>query len=307
MSKKADLTEQVIPGDVDQTGRCILIDADSIPFILGWTLQKQNLSVDDYMRVIYATDKMMEEILLNSGAESYIGFLGGVHPTFRHILNDTYKANRGQTKPEWYRAWASVIQHRLCYKWGFHTIEGIEAEDAVGMMAKYLGYDKVIIGHIDKDLDQIPGIHYNYSKQRKYFVHEFAAIRNLHYLMLVGDTVDNLPGCPGIGPVKAEKLLAAGDTFYNLQLVEEAYKEAVLGAFVKSFGEEEGHQKAIECYRLTKILEDAETNGFKFPVEEYSPVGYTATQNFPNTLLSSTDEIIGLSNKNLRQVQNLFE
>lgn len=299
-NKKVDLTEEVIPESVDQSNRCLLIDADSICFIIGWGLQKQNLGLDDYMKVVYDTDKFMNEIMLNSGAVSYIGFFGGIHPTFRHMMSNTYKANRGQVKPEWYRAWASVIKHRLCYKWRFHTIEGIEAEDAVGIMAKHLGYDKVITAHLDKDLDQIPGIHYNYQKQRKYFMHFHSAVRNLYYQMLIGDTVDNLPGCPGIGPAKAEKLLSGGDIHSNPSLMEESYKAAVYEAYTKKFGLVDGAMKMMEAYSLTKVMEDPETNGFTFPVEEYSPIEYAATQN-------SQDTFLGASAKNLTQVQNLFE
>lgn len=61
---------------------------------------------------------------------------------------------------------------------------------------------------IDKDLDMIPGWHYNWVKDSKYNVDASNATYNFYHQILVGDKgTDNIPGCPGIGEVKAAKLL----------------------------------------------------------------------------------------------------
>lgn len=300
MSKPTtDLTQQEIPEHVDQSDRTLLVDADSIAFILGWHLK--DIATDDYMQVVKTTDDFMHQMMANSGAVRYIGFLGGVHPTFRHMLDATYKANRGQTKPDWHMLWGSIVNHRLRHKWKFHYVEGIEAEDAVGMLAKHLGYAKVIIAGIDKDLDQIPGIHYNYAKQRKYFVHGHSASRKIYELMLVGDRSDNYPGVPGIGPVNAAKILFTGDIHSNPDLMVKSWAEATLIAYQKSYGPVEGADKYNACYHLTKILEDPETHGFKFPVEQYIPIEYVTPQN----VVDNTQ--LGISDGNTTPVQNLFE
>ena len=61
--------------------------------------------------------------------------------------------------------------------------------------------------HIDKDLNQLRGWHYNYRKKEKYFVSEEEGLRAFYLQILVGDRVDNIIGLKGIGPVKAEKII----------------------------------------------------------------------------------------------------
>jgi 5'-3' exonuclease len=299
--KPRDLTQEVIPAHIDQSNRTLVIDGDSIPFTISWGLKNLQNLPSDYMFVVNATDEFMDTMMKQAGCEKYVGFLGGVHPTFRHMMCNTYKANRGQTKPEWFQEWGTIVRHRLIYKWKFHCVEGIEAEDAAGIVQKHLGYDKTVLAHIDKDLDQFPGIHYNFNTSRKYFLHWHVAQRNLYYLMLVGDTIDNLPGCPGIGPKKAEAILFNGDIHSNPTAADEAWKEGVVKAYISRYGPAEGPVKMLESYNLTKVLEDPDTNGFKFPVEQYPPIEYKPGQ-------SSATQAGNLnSSRNHAPVQNLFE
>ena len=69
----------------------------------------------------------------------------------------------------------------------------------------------MIDGHvgatIDKDLDNTPGLHYNFNKGELYEVDEETATRNFYTQTLTGDTADNIPGIKGIGPVKAANIL----------------------------------------------------------------------------------------------------
>ena len=62
--------------------------------------------------------------------------------------------------------------------------------------------------HIDKDLNQFRGWHYNYRKQQKYYVSEFEGLVSFYTQILTGDRIDNIIGLKGIGPVKAKKILA---------------------------------------------------------------------------------------------------
>jgi 5'-3' exonuclease len=64
-----------------------------------------------------------------------------------------------------------------------------------------------IICTIDKDLDQIPGQHYNFVRKEKYNVSEDEGNRFFFYQLLVGDPTDGIKGVPGIGPKKATRLL----------------------------------------------------------------------------------------------------
>lgn len=84
------------------------------------------------------------------------------------------------------------------------VVEGYEADDEVSM--RQMGEDTCIVT-IDKDLDTVPGWHYNWVEGKKYFIEEDEAWYNFYYQMLVGDSVDNIAGCPGIGKAIAPKIL----------------------------------------------------------------------------------------------------
>ena len=88
----------------------------------------------------------------------------------------------------------------------------------------------------DKDLDQIPGWHYNWYHDKMYHVEPHQANRFLACQCLAGDMTDNIPGVKGIGPKKAELILGGpkGMSGY-LENVVEAYLEKgyTFGDFAK--------------------------------------------------------------------------
>jgi hypothetical protein len=142
-------------------------------------------------------------------ADDYKGWLTDGANNFRNAIAVTapYKGQRKGTKPKHYEA----IRDYFVSNWGFKIEYEQEADDAIGIAATDLG-DESIIVTIDKDLDNIPGHHYNFVTKRKYYVTPDEAIRNFYRQILTGDVVDNVKGLRGIGPVKADRILgvAAG-------------------------------------------------------------------------------------------------
>jgi DNA polymerase-1 len=95
----------------------------------------------------------------------------------------------------------------------FEVVEkpGLEGDDTLGILAtgnikKYPG-EKVICS-IDKDMLTVAGEHYNWRSGELFVVTEEEANYNHMIQTLAGDRVDGFPGCPGIGPKRAEKILA---------------------------------------------------------------------------------------------------
>jgi DNA polymerase-1 len=82
----------------------------------------------------------------------------------------------------------------------------LEADDVMGVMATKEPDDHVI-ATIDKDLDQIPGRHFNWNKNKKYTVNSLKADRLFYTQIMAGDPTDNYYGIKGVGPVAAKKLL----------------------------------------------------------------------------------------------------
>jgi len=95
----------------------------------------------------------------------------------------------------------------LINHWDAEVIDGREADDAMGCWQWAHPDKSTVIVTIDKDLDMIPGYHYNPVKQKLYYVKKPDADRKFFTQVITGDTVDDVPGLPGYGPVAARKLL----------------------------------------------------------------------------------------------------
>jgi 5'-3' exonuclease len=88
--------------------------------------------------------------------------------------------------------------------------------------------EQSVIVSIDKDLLQIPGSHYNFVKSEFTEVSEEEGMFSFYIQLLMGDSTDNVSGCPGIGPKKAEKALRPfiGDEEGMYRAVVDKYTEA---------------------------------------------------------------------------------
>jgi 5'-3' exonuclease len=155
--------------------------------------------------------------------KDYKAFLSASGPHYRHEIYPAYKANRKAEKPTHYHR----LRDYLLETHGAELVLDQEADDALGIeqthqmndydghpveggTTGYAGYPCIVT--IDKDLDQIPGWHYNFVKKEKYWVTPDYGLRYFYEQILQGDRIDNIPGLYGIGPVKARALLAACKT-----------------------------------------------------------------------------------------------
>ena len=177
-----------------------LIDADSLIYAVGFSSNDVEESI-----AVSRLEQTMVELCMDLDCEDYKGFLTG-KGNFRDELAVTapYKGQRISEKPVHFQA----LRCHLVTSWGFTVVKGIEADDAVGIAAYAVPEDETIMVHIDKDLNQFRGWHYNYRKKQKYYVSEFEGLVAFYTQILTGDRIDNIIGLKGIGPVKAKKILA---------------------------------------------------------------------------------------------------
>lgn len=137
------------------------------------------------------------------GCHEYTLYLSG-DGNFRDQVAVTkgYKANRANTpKPQHYQVARNIILDNP------HTVytTGVEADDALGIA---LGESPdMVVCSIDKDLNMLPGLHYDWNKGLKYRVQPADAIFFFLKQLLTGDSTDNIPGVPGMGDKKAQALL----------------------------------------------------------------------------------------------------
>lgn len=148
----------------------------------------------------------MSSILNFLEADKYKLFISSNTPTFRDKLAKIkpYKGNRADVdKPIHYDACRKYLKEAWLAKECF----GIEADDACGIhQFKY--EDSVIVSN-DKDMRQIPGFHYDWTKEgaKVVYVDEDEALYQKYVQVLSGDPTDNIEGIPGLGDKGAAKLL----------------------------------------------------------------------------------------------------
>lgn len=189
-----------------------LLDGDIISYRIGFTTQDVPVQI-----ACSRVDAFIARVLECLGTEDFKLFLTSTAPGYRAKLYPLYKANRKAIpKPLWYHE----IREHMLHDYNGILCESIEADDALGFNQRR----DTVICTIDKDLDQIPGEHFDFVKEIKYSVTPERALRFFYFQLLMGDRVDNIPGVKGIGPKNAERILEGLTT-------EEQYVRAVLKAY----------------------------------------------------------------------------
>lgn len=167
-------------------------------------------------------------------------------PNFRKAFYPTYKENRTvKRKPI---CWKPLREH-LRTEWSAKIKPNMEADDTMGILStmSHPGEQRIIVS-IDKDFKTIPGLFYNMSDGKSGQIQEFSEAEADYFFMtqtLTGDVVDNYPGCQGIGPKSAAKILGEGKSLGDMW-------NAVLKAYAKAgFGGEYALNQA-RCARILR-------------------------------------------------------
>lgn len=161
-----------------------LLDSDIIAYRCAASANNDSLEVAEFR-----TNDMMNRILHETNAESFIGYLSGGN-NFRYSIYPEYKANRKDVpKPVHLEA----VKELLIKQWKCKVTDGIEADDALGIDQD----ENTVICSIDKDLLQIPGKHYNFVKQEWATVSPMQGLRHFYGQIITGDATDNIPAFDG--------------------------------------------------------------------------------------------------------------
>ena len=177
----------------------ILIDGDIVAWRVATSIPQDANSYLLYERC----NRLLSSIFMNTDTEyeNYRIFLSSKEkPNFRKVINPEYKANRDKTDTP---PLVYTCKEYLDKTWGAEYIVSYEADDALAWNQT----SKTIICTIDKDLDMIPGMHYNFINNKAYSITELEGLQFFYKQMLIGDLADNIFGVYQIGPKKAAKLI----------------------------------------------------------------------------------------------------
>lgn len=152
-------------------------------------------------------------------------------PTFRHEAFEQYKAQREET-PEAIRLSVPIIKEIIrAYRIPILEVPGYEADDVIGTLATEAGKQGIPTYMMTPDKDygqlvsdkvfmyrpkhtggfEVMGIE---EVKSKFNIQSPAQVIDM--LGLMGDSADNIPGCPGVGEKTAQKLVAEFESIENL-------------------------------------------------------------------------------------------
>ena len=202
-----------------QRRRLVLVDGSTYLYRAFHAMPSLTNSKGDPTGAAYGMTNMLKRLEAEVAPELAAVIFDAKGKTFRDDLYPEYKANRAPMPTE-LRAQIESI-HALVRALGFPllVVGGVEADDVIGTLAelgKKAGLD-VLVSTGDKDMAQLVDDNVTMVNTMDGAVLDAAGVEAkfgvrpesiVDYLTLVGDTVDNVPGVPKVGPKTAVKWLA---------------------------------------------------------------------------------------------------
>lgn len=243
--------EMIVPATVRlHTKRIALIDADYIKYNVISAISNNKDSFADVPQgwnvIDYYTEKEVREIKEQIEASGYIFCFSGIsYRTFRNSVSfhKEYKGNRKSVEnQEAENIKNSVVQYIKGKEVSFLFPE-LEADDILCMAQN----EHTFIYSQDKDLRQVPGIHYSIKENAFFEVTDEEALRFLMIQMITGDGVDNITGLKSYGIIKSDDLLT--------NLIGNKMILTVFNEYIKVHGSIKGIDAFVENWNLLKLRE----------------------------------------------------
>jgi DNA polymerase-1 len=211
----------------------LLVDGSSYLYRAYHALQRADLRSEkgEPTGAIYGVLNMLRRLHKETRADYSACVFDAKGKTFRDELYSEYKANRPPMPDDLAAQIAPLKEAIAALGWPLLEIEGVEADDVIGTLAKQAESEgvRVIIASGDKDLAQLvnPAITIENADPRtgdREILDEAGVERKfgvkperiIDYLTLIGDSVDNVPGVAKVGPKTAVKWLEQYGTLDNI-------------------------------------------------------------------------------------------
>lgn len=247
----------------DKNPPLILVDGSSYLFRAFHALPPLTNSKGQATGAVYGVINMLNKLKEEYQPEHMAVVFDAKGKTFRNDMYKEYKAHR-PPMPDDLRDQIAPL-HELVEALGYPMviIPGVEADDVIGTYARHATDEniKTLISTGDKDLAQLVNPHVTLINTMTNVVMDEAGVVDkfdvpasaiIDYLALMGDTADNIPGVPKVGPKTAAKWLKKYETLDNLM----AHADEIKGKVGESLRD---HLEALPLSKsLTTIKCDVE-------------------------------------------------
>lgn len=205
----------------------VLVDGSSFLFRAFHALPPLTNSHGEPTGAILGVANMLQKMMTQYPTSYFVVVFDAPGKTFRDELYDKYKANRPPMADE-LRTQIKPL-HKLIKAMGLKLVveAGVEADDVIGTLAKSAVKEgfSVLISTGDKDMAQIVNDKITLENSMSNTQLDIAGVEEkfgvkpdqiIDYLALVGDSSDNIPGVPKVGPKTAAKWLQQYQTLDNI-------------------------------------------------------------------------------------------
>lgn len=198
--------------------KLVLVDGSGYIFRAFFALPPMTRPDGTPVNAVFGFTNMLWKLLQEHPDDHVVVVFDAGKKSFRNDLYEAYKANREEAPPELVPQFPLVREAARAFDLPVVELEGYEADDVIAsyVEAARAKGEEVLIVSSDKDLMQLvgPGVAmWDPLKQKP--IDREAVIERMgvppekvrDLLALTGDTSDNVPGVPGIGPKTAAQLL----------------------------------------------------------------------------------------------------
>ena len=205
----------------------VLVDGSSYLYRAFHAMPNLSNSRNEPTGAVYGVTNMLRRLLKDYNPEQVAVVFDAPGKTFRDDIYPEYKAHR-PPMPDDLRSQIEQI-HDIVRAMGLPLlmVEGVEADDVIGTLARQAADEgrDALISTGDKDMAQLVDGHVTLVDTMKDAHYDRAGVqerfgvppeRIVEYLALIGDTSDNIPGVPGVGPKTAVKWLTEYGSLDNL-------------------------------------------------------------------------------------------
>jgi DNA polymerase-1 len=196
----------------------VLVDGSSYLYRAFHAMPNLNNSRGEPTGAIYGITNMLRKLMADYNPEHVAVVFDAKGKTFRHDMYPDYKANR-PPMPDDLRQQIEPV-HEIVKAMGLPLlcVPGVEADDVIGTLARQAAAagEVCVISTGDKDMAQLVDEHVTLINTMNDTVSDTAQVekkfgvppeRIIDYLALMGDSSDNIPGVPKVGPKTAAKWL----------------------------------------------------------------------------------------------------